>query len=155
LPPQTGWHASPHRPVDWLQTRTPSHVPQEPPHPSDPQVRPSHDGVQPPWHRPTRGLHVAPLPHSPQVPPHPSVPQFRPSQDGAQQASDSSLQKAPSAHPHRPPQPSLPQVFPSQAGVHDSVSAGQPTSAAASNAVQHTRILQRVMKRLPGKAGEV
>jgi hypothetical protein len=51
------------------------HVPHEPPQPSPPHARPSHEGVQVAAHVPLFVLHVSPFLQLPQVPPQPSLPQ--------------------------------------------------------------------------------
>jgi len=61
-----------------LQTSPSAHKPHEPPHPSAPQERPLHEGVQ--AVQTPAPLHEPPAGQVPQMPPQPSLPQVRPLQ---------------------------------------------------------------------------
>jgi len=58
-----------------VQYSADEHEPHEPPQPSSPHCRPTHEGTHPPWHRPFR--QVAPFAHEPHEPPQPSSPHSR------------------------------------------------------------------------------
>src|SRR5262245_60530195 len=75
VPPLNVTDCRTHAPLE-LQLAPTLHVPQEPPHPSEPHCRPLQFTVQAPTHEPLE-LHVAPPPHVPQEPPHPSEPHCR------------------------------------------------------------------------------
>src|SRR5688572_7425621 len=80
-----------------------AHVPQVPPHPSEPQIRPLQSDVQP--HCPEDESHNVPLGHVPHDPPQPSSPHARPTQLGAQTHCPLASH-APEEHvPQSPPQP--------------------------------------------------
>jgi len=103
-------------------------VPQEPPHPSLPQVLPvqlaAHVDV---WHWP-EALHV-PLEQVPQLPPQPSAPHSRPEHAGAQLHLPDALHVFPLAQtPQAPPHPSGPQARPAQSATHDGFASRLPAS---------------------------
>jgi hypothetical protein len=58
------------------------HVPHEPPHPSSPQTRASHDDVHVAAQVPLLPLHTSPLGQVPHEPPQPSLPQLLPEHFG-------------------------------------------------------------------------
>jgi len=94
-------------------------LPQVPPQPSGPQVRP----VQLRTHAtqaPDDVLHICPVGHVPQVPPQPSEPQVRPVQSRVHEQVPAVLHVCPVGQvPQAPPQPLGPQVRPAQVGVHE------------------------------------
>ena len=102
-----------------LQMLPPGHVPQLPPHPSEPQVLPEQAGVH--TQAPAAEQVVA-VPHVPQEPVQPSLPHALPVQSGVQVVPGEHWPAAlqfslgPQA-PHSPPHPSPPQARPAQEGV--------------------------------------
>ena len=95
-------------------------VPQEPPHPSEPQFTPAHEGVQPSLVQVPAPLQVVPPGQVPQEPPHPSLPQLFPPQSAVHETSQrpASPQAVPSGQsPQVPPHPLGPQTLPSHSGV--------------------------------------
>lgn len=134
-PPQLGVQVGVQLPRAVSHTRPAVHVPQVPPHPSEPQKRPAQLGVQ---HWPVIGLHEPPDGHSPHIPPQPSGPHMRPAQLGVQviiATQEVPLQLCPAGHtPHTPPHPSSPQVRPEQLGTQARSGVGEVSATAPSTA---------------------